>query len=180
MKTPLFTQARNLFLLASLGLFSSGLLALPEDRNLPIKVTAARMEWDNQSQQGVYQGGVEASQGELLLTAERVTLYRSEDGSLSQAIAETPDGRAYMRDLPDPNKPQVEAWARQVDYHPGEEKVVLTGQARLQQGEDIFQGHRLTYYLTTQDLVAEQAESESENPPRVEVILTPKTNAEEE
>lgn len=167
------TFLRHPLILLSLLLISSSLQALPEDRDKPVQVTAQRMEWHNERQIGIYRGDVEATQGELRLESQTLTLYRGPEGQLTQAVAETSDGLAYMRDLPNLEEPQVEAWAEHIDYHPAEEKIILTGQAKLLQGEDSFRGHRLTYHLTTQDLVAEQAESEDS---RIEVILTPKRN----
>jgi len=164
---------RNSLALVGLLLLSSSLQALPEDRDKPVQVTAQRMEWNNERQVGIYRGEVEANQGELRLESETLTLYRGPQGQLTQALAEASEGLAYMRDLPNLDEPEVEAWAETIDYHPAEEKIILTGQARLVQGEDSFRGHRLTYHLTTQDLVAEQAESEDS---RIEVILTPKRN----
>lgn len=157
------------FLLASF--LAVPALALPEDRDKPVQVNAQRMEWHNQRQQGVYQGEVIATQGELRLEAATLTLFRGPEGELTRALAEAGDSLAYMRDLPELDEPEVEAWAESIDYHPAEDKIILTGQARLVQGEDSFRGHRLTYHLTTQDLEAEQAETGES---RIEVILTPK------
>jgi len=169
--TSLINLLRPTGRLLSLLLISFHLHALPEDRDQPVQVSAERMEWHNQRQTGIYLGEVEASQGELRLESESLTLFRGPDGQLIQALAESSDGLAYMRDLPSLDEPQVEAWAHSIDYHPAEEKIILTGQAKLIQGNDSFRGHRLTYFLTSQDLTAEQAEDKDS---RIEVILTPK------
>lgn len=145
--------------------------ALPEDREKPIQVQAQRMVWDNQQQQATYSGQVEVIQGQLLLQSEHLQLNRNADGSLRQASATSPGGEAYMSDLPKPDAEKVEAWAETIDYLPEEERVVLTGNARLLQGSDSFRGHRLTYHLTNQNVQAEQSGSDS---PRVEVIFTPR------
>ncbi|MDR9467346.1 lipopolysaccharide transport periplasmic protein LptA [Marinospirillum sp.] len=171
--TPIALLLRNTLPLLALLFLSNSLQALPEDRDKPVQVSAQRMEWHNERQVGVYQGDVEASQGELRLEATTLTLYRAPQGQLDRLLAEGSEDLAYMRDRPDLEQPQVEAWAESIDYHPAEEKVILSGQAHLRQGEDNFRGHRLTYHLTTQDLVAEQAESEDS---KIEVILTPKRN----
>ena len=161
------------FVLVGALCVSHSVFALPEDRDKPVQVNANQMEWQQQQQQGIYRGEVVATQGELRLESDRLTLFRGEDGQLSRALAEADQGLAYMRDLPELGQPQVEAWAERIDYHPADELLILTGQAHLRQGEDSFRGHRLVYHLTTQDLEAEQdAGGES----RIEVILTPKRN----
>ncbi len=76
-----------------------------------------------------------------------------------------------MSDLPKADAEKVEAWAETIDYLPEEQRVVLTGNARLVQGTDSFRGHRLTYHLTSQNVEAEQDGSDSS---RVEVIFTPR------
>ncbi len=152
------------------GLASSSVWALPEDRDRPIQVNAASMQWLNEQQKGVYQGEVVATQGELRLEADRLTLFRGQAGTLSRVLAENEQGLAYMRDLPEQDQPQVEAWAERIDYNPTDETLILTGQAHLVQGEDSFRGHQLTYHLTTQDLQAKQDQGSEQ---RIEVILSP-------
>lgn len=159
-----------LFCLMALGC-SSAALALPEDREKPIQVNAQRMEWNNQQQLATYTGQVEVVQGELQLKSEQLQLQRGAQGELTRAEARSPGSLAYMRDLADINEPEVEAWAETIDYQPAAEQVILTGNARLTQGQDSFRGHRLIYNLTTQDIRAEQAATDA---PRVEVILTPR------
>lgn len=157
-------------LVLSLLIISTQALALPEDRTLPLQVQAQRMQWDNQQQQATYQGDVEVHQGELVIKSAKLVLIRTRTGELSQALATTPQGQAYMRDRPDTAKPQVEAWAESIDYLPANNLITLTGQAKLTQGADSFTGHKLTYNLITQDLQAEQKNTQDS---RVEVILTP-------
>ncbi|WP_416884996.1 lipopolysaccharide transport periplasmic protein LptA [Marinospirillum sp.] len=156
----------------SLSLIASQALALPEDREAPIRVQAQQMDWQQQTQTATYRGDVEVTQGELKIEASELRLIRGAQGELQQAIAQGQTPLAYMRDLPQLDQPIVEAWAEVIDYHPASETLTLTGRARLIQGEDEFQGHRLVYHLTTQDLQAEQA-PESSPASRVEIILTP-------
>ncbi|SFX02140.1 lipopolysaccharide transport periplasmic protein LptA [Marinospirillum alkaliphilum] len=158
-------------LLSLLLAYSSLTLALPEDREKPVQVQSERMQWNNQQQLATYTGQVEVTQGELKIKAELLELHRGEDGALERATASSPGELAYMRDRPRAEEPKVEAWAETIDYQPAQDRVVLTGNARLVQGEDSFRGHRLTYNLLSQDIQAEQAESDAG---RVEVILTPR------
>jgi len=158
------------FLLLALAFIVTEAKALPEDRELPLQVKAQSMQWNNQQQQATYQGNVEVHQGELVIEAANLKILRTTTGELKQAVATTPQGQAYMRDLPDPIKPEVEAWGEVIDYLPSQDLVILTGKARLIQGADSFTGHQLTYNLITQDI---QAEQKSSSDTRVEVILTP-------
>ena len=169
MRIPFFATASLLLALA--GLTAGSALALPEDREKPIRVHAERMQWLNEQQQGVYQGEVVATQGELRLEADQLTLFRSEAGTLSRLLAENQQGLAYMRDLPEAGQPEVEARAERIDYNPAEETLILTGQAHLSRGEDSFRGHQLTYHLTSQNLQAERATTDDQ---RIEVILSPR------
>jgi len=158
------------FLLLALAFIVTEAKALPADRELPLQVKAQTMRWNNQAQQATYQGDVEVHQGELLIEAANLKILRTTTGELKQAVATTPQGQAYMRDLPDPIKPEVEAWGEVIDYLPSQDLVILTGKARLIQGTDSFTSHKLVYNLVTQDIQAEQKPSSDT---RVEVILTP-------
>lgn len=153
-------------------LCSNLLLALPEDRNLPLQIQAQRMTWQHQQQLAVYAGQVDAQQGELHLQSEVLNLYRNQQGDILRIIARSEGAQAYLRDIPDPEQGQLEAWAEEIDYHPQEQRLVLTGQARILQGQDQFRGHRLVYQLDTQDIQASQSEDGSSE--RIEIILSPR------
>ncbi len=170
LKSAYLINKLTLCLFITTFFISSQALAVPEDRELPMQVQANRMQWDNQQQQATYQGNVEVHQGELVIKSASLKIVRSSTGELKQAIASTPKGQAYMRDLPDPIEPEVEAWGETIDYLPAQNLVILTGKARLIQGTDSFTGHKLTYNLISQDIQGEQKNSSDS---RVEVILTP-------
>lgn len=158
------------FLLLLILFISSPVAALPHDRQQPLKVEAQQMQWNNQQQLATYKGEVELQQGELLLQAEQLDIKRNAQGQLEQAIASKPKGQAYMRDLPDAKQPAVEAWGETIHYLPIKHLIILTGKAKLTRGKDSFAGHKLTYNLITQDIQAEQKNTQDS---RVEVILTP-------
>ncbi len=155
------------------ALLSLPLQALPEDREQPVRVESRQMQWNNQAQKARYSGDVIATQGELRIESEVMTLERNPQGELSRALAEasSSDQLAYFRDLPSLDQAQIEGWAETIDYHPAEDRLILTGQARLIQGEDLIQGHQLIYHLTSQDIEAQQADTP--DAPRVEMIFTP-------
>lgn len=168
-----FFKTRLALALLLLVFISHQAVALPEDRELPLSVAAQQMQWNNQAQRATYQGQVELHQGELLLKSAQLEIQRNAAGELEQAIATQPKGQAYLRDLPDAAKPEVEAWGESIDYLPSKNLVILTGKAHLTQGNDSFTGHKLTYNLVTQDI---QAEQKSSSDARVEIILTPATS----
>lgn len=158
----------------SLVLVSFPVLALETDRELSIEISAQQMSWNNQHQLAVYQGQVEATQGELLLQSDKLEIMRNQQGHLSEAKASNQAGLAYLRDLPQLTEPPVEAWAEQLHYLPEKNLVILTGQAKLVQGKNSFTGHKLTYNLVTQDLQATQQEGVNNPDTRVKAIFTPK------
>lgn len=173
---PKFTYRLALLFVASLFVSISS-LALEEDRQLAIEVAAQQMSWDNQQQQATYTGDVEASQGELLILAEQLLVTLNEEGELKQAIATNQQDLAYMRDLPQPDEPEIEAWGQTIHFLAEQDLVVITGQAKLVQGKDRFTGHKLTYNLVTQAINAEQEANNNNPKDRVKVIFTPKEKA---
>lgn len=157
----------------SLAIFATQSWALPADRQAPIEVQADKMTWTQNNQTARYQGNVDIQQGELHLTSEQLTLTRNAQGKLDTLEATGEDALAYFRDLPSPNKPPVEAWANTIHYDTAAGRIRLEGNARLTQGEDTIEGHKLTYDLSTQDIKAEQGQAQE----RVKIILTPNTSS---
>lgn len=151
--------------------------ALEEDRQLAIEVNAEQMSWNNKQQLASYLGQVEATQGELLLKSDLLKIMRNNQGELKQALASNNKGLAYMRDLPQLEEPEVEAWAEEINFLAEENLVILTGKARLIQGTNSFTGHKLTYNLVTQDMQASQKANTANQQERVKAIFTPKQDS---
>lgn len=117
--------------------------ALSTDSDEPITIEANRAERDNRERVMVYEGDVIIEQGTLRIIGERVVVHFDEDDETTKMIATgTP---AHIRQLPEGADSYREAWANEVEYRIDEQQVVLTGQARYEEGGDQVRAQRLVY-----------------------------------
>ncbi|HCK81985.1 MAG TPA: lipopolysaccharide transport periplasmic protein LptA [Candidatus Competibacter sp.] len=119
-------------------------VALPEDRNQPIKLEAGRGQLDQKTGVSVYEGNVVISQGSMRLTADTATIYVKDNSFQKMDATGNP---ATLRYQPAADKPEIQGASKRVEYDVGSGKVVLTGGVRVVQGQDTFNGERLEYDL---------------------------------
>jgi lipopolysaccharide export system protein LptA len=119
-------------------------VALESDMRKPIDVSSDRMDIDDNSGKSVYRGNVRLRQGTLSLTAGTLTVIQSPgEGKSSKIIAE---GRpAILRQIKDGTKEQIEGRANRMEYTVNSKLLVMTGNASLRQGGEIFKSDRIVY-----------------------------------
>jgi lipopolysaccharide export system protein LptA len=79
--TNRYTRSMKLLvgtLALGLSLFAALTQALPEDRDLPMRITADKAERDDISGVTIYTGNVVLIQGTLKLESEKLTIYHAE------------------------------------------------------------------------------------------------------
>jgi lipopolysaccharide export system protein LptA len=144
------------------------LLALPDDRNQPIQLEADRAQLDQRTGISVYQGNVVITQGSMRLTADNVTIYL-QDGNFQRM--EAVGKPVTLRYKPAVNTEEINGVSKRVEYNAITAQVVMTTNAKITQGQDIFIGDRIEYDLK-EDLVKAQGTPEGG---RIQFILQPKT-----
>lgn len=167
-------KSRFLSLSTALGflvcLSMSGVVALPEDRNQPIRITADSAVRDEQLGETRYLGSVELTQGSLRIIAD--TLILQHQGTETQLITAT-GSPASLRQTPEPQSAPVQATARKIEFNQSEDKVTLTDDARIEQDGAIVTGAVIDYVLTEQRVTATGAPSEQNSGQRVEMVIPP-------
>jgi lipopolysaccharide export system protein LptA len=146
-------------LVAALALPSAA-LALPEDREQPIEIEADRAELDDATGRAVYSGSVRLDQGTLRVTADRLEI-QTDRARVTRITAEgAEDGEpARYRQIPREGEQPVRASADTIVYDTTTETIELSGDARLEQAEDRFEGDRISYDLRTRKVAAEAGRS---------------------
>ena len=146
-------------LVAALAL-PCGSAALPEDREQPIEIEADRAELDDATGRAVYSGSVRLDQGTLRVTADRLEI-RTDRARVTRITAEgAEDGEpARYRQIPREGEQPVRASAETIVYDTTTETIELSGDARLEQAEDRFEGDRISYDLRTRKVAAEAGRS---------------------
>lgn len=113
------------------------------DSSLPVEVTADQLSVDQSSGLAVFDGNVLVVQGDLRMSAGRVTVeYTTEEtaqNTISRLIAE--DGVTFVT-------PGEAAESADAVYSIEENSVVLTGEVLLTQGQNAISGEKLTLDLT--------------------------------
>ena len=168
----LFFIARNI-LFAAAVLIPSALLAAPSaDSNEPINIEANRMVSQENDNSVVFLGNVEAKQGKLTIRTDEMTVFYSEAKAGKDKKTST-----QMEKLICKNNVKItqEDWlgtGDRMDYFAKERKVVLSGNAKAWQGQNMVAGKTIIYYLDEKRSIVEQDESTKG---RVKAVLHPES-----
>ena len=119
-------------------------VALPEDRNQPIQLEASRGQIDQKTGVSVYEGNVVISQGSMRLNADVATIHIKDGGFQRMEATGNPVNLRYR---PTADKPEILGASQRVEYDVAGAKVIMSGNARLTQGQDVFTGDRVEYDL---------------------------------
>ena len=148
------------------GLLTTTSVALPEDSEQPIHITADQALRNEKEGLTVYKGNVELEQGSLHITADRITIYRIVEEADKIVARGSP---ALLRQKPDPNKGPVEARAQIIEYYKIEARVHLARDASIEQDGSRVTGETIDYYIDQQLVKAGSDRTEEDS--RVEVII---------
>jgi lipopolysaccharide export system protein LptA len=133
-------------MLALLPTFSS---ALESDREHPIRIQADAAIVDETNGSSVYKGNVIITQGTLEVTANEVEIFTAA-GEVIQIIATTDKDSellAHYQQQINESMEMVVADAQKITYLIQEERLHLSGDARLKKVQDVFTGQLLSYDL---------------------------------
>lgn len=153
-------------LLCLLALLPTIALALPEDSQQPVQVTADSARFDEGTGEAVYRGRVMTRQGTLEVRGDTLTLKVNSEGELQNAL--TVGKPAHYQQKVDPAKGLVTANANEILYDNTTGVVTLTGNATLKQDGASFSGPRIVYSTTRK-----QVEASSDGNQRVQLVFPP-------
>ncbi|WP_295798742.1 lipopolysaccharide transport periplasmic protein LptA [uncultured Microbulbifer sp.] len=155
-------------LLASL-LFSLNALALPNDREQPVKVSADNLEANRSKNLSVYSGNVVITQGSLQIRADRVEVHGNAQGEINRVVA---TGRpAHFQQQVEESTNPVKAKAKRIEFLVGSDSLQLTGEAHVDRDGNTLSAERIDYDLKSEQMKA-QGRSNKE---RVEMIWKPES-----
>ena len=163
-----YTRKALLVTSAFLALTSSGVLAAESSE--PINIEANRMISQENENSVVFIGKVEAKQGKLTIRSDEMTVYYTE----SKAGKEKKTS-SQMEKLICKNNVQItqDDWlgtGDRMDYFAKERKVILSGNAKTWQGQNMVSGKTIIYYLDEKRSIVEQDEGSKG---RVKAVLHP-------
>ncbi len=145
-------------------------LALPDDAEQPIKISADQAVRDEKEGVTIYSGNVRMSQGSLQLEADKITVFRVVDEADRIVAVGKP---AHLQQQPAADQAPVHAHAGVIEYLQREERVKLREDARLEQDGSIFTGEFIDYKLAEQRVRATSDKGREDS--RVEVVIPART-----
>lgn len=149
-----------------LGLLTSALAgAQPPDREQPISIRSDRADYA--AGKGVYEGNVIIEQGSLYITADRVTVFE-ENQTVERLVAHGKPARFHQTDTDE----ELRASANTVEYHVGEEQIVLLRNATVDRAGSEIHGNRIVYDSRKKTVSAEGDAQSADG--RVKMILQPR------
>lgn len=155
-----------------LGGFSSTLLALESDREQPIHISSDTAERNEKKGITTYLGSVQMDQGTMRITADKVVIY-SVNNEISRVIAT--GNRAVYQQIPEPDKEMVIAKGLTIEYMLDTEKLHITENASLRQGDGTtLTGKQIDYDMKT-SVVKAQGNKSTTNPDRIHMTIPPKS-----
>lgn len=160
------------FALCLLTLLPALSYALETDRDQPIRIQADAAVVDETDGSSVYRGNVVITQGTLKITADEVEVFTA-DSDVIQITAMTDNDSevlAHYQQQSNENMDMVVADARKITYLVQEERLHLSGDARLQQAQDEFNG-QLLYYDLGRGIVNLESSGDSD---KVNVTINPR------
>lgn len=145
---------------------STQALALPDDRDQPIRIEADEALRDEKQGFTRYEGNVKMDQGSLHIEADQITVYHDEQ----QADRILARGKpAKLQQQPALDKAPVKARAEIIEYHKAEDRVQLRQNAHIEQDGSIVTGDSIDYFISEQLVRADSDKSRGEG--RVQVVI---------
>lgn len=126
------------------GFWSINSVALPDDRDQPIHITADTASINDKTGITTYKGNVVITQGSILIEGDHVDMYRGDDGVEKMIAKGTP---AHFRQQPEVDSAFSDAWGLHILYMIDDEKLTITQQAKVVQEQDTFTGEKIIYDL---------------------------------
>ena len=166
----------NKLAVISLSVIASYAVALPDDWQKEMTILSDSAEIDRRAGTVVYEGNVVLTQGTLKIEADRLMILRNGD-TLEKAVAEG-DRARYQQQI-EVGKPLTTALGNRIDYYTSERRIIITGDAELEQEGNIFSGERITYDMATETVRADGNTAESstdstdEDSGRIKVVIQP-------
>jgi lipopolysaccharide export system protein LptA len=153
-------------------------------KDLPLHITAARLEADQKERLITFSGQVKATYGDNILYAEQLRVYYEPPAAGSKPAAASPQEKKDASPLGDLGGEKINrivasggvrfvqedkvATGQEATFYRAKEEVVLTGNPQVWRGENSLKGERIVFNLQTNKVTVESSPRK-----RVEAHLYP-------
>ncbi len=152
-------------LIGLIAILCSPVFALSDDRSKPIQITSDTSLHNDKTGVTTYTGNVRITQGSMVITGDIVKIITA-NRKFTKAIVNGKPGT--LRQRTDEGK-EVKARAEHMEYHAANQKIVLRGNAELQQDANRFASEDIVYQTDTGIVEAGKPDGSS----RVEITIMP-------
>lgn len=165
----LFNKKLTLLAIFTL-LFMSCIAANAQDSDEPIHIEADRMISQEDANSVVFIGNVDAKQGDVTIRSDEMTVYYTQQKNSSGKKGSSQVHRLICKKNVEVVQEDWLGTGNRMDYFAKDRKVILTGNAKAWQGQNMVTGKTITYYLDEKRSIVEQDQSK---PGRVKAVLHP-------
>ena len=131
--------------------------AAPQTKDDVVHIVSDRLEAYERQRQVVFIGNVVAKQGELTILGDRVTIFylEGENPESNDEGLGTKIDRIMVEGSVRITQKNVVATGERAVYFDEENKVVLTGEPKVQQDKNFIQGDKITLFLDSEKSIVE-------------------------
>lgn len=133
----------------------------------PIVITSNKMEGSKKESIVIFTGNVIAKKEDSTQHADKMEVYLDEKGEKVERIISTGNVKIVMQD-------GRTGTSQRAEYYDEEQKIILIGNAKVWQEENVVTGSRITIYLAEDRSIVESGGQE-----KVKAIFYPKKETEE-
>lgn len=125
--------------------------ALKSDSSQPINIVSNEQFADLKENKAVFSGNVEATQGSIIIKADKAEIKRNDNGSL-KSVKTFGHPTTFKQDQDDGKV--IRSQSSSIEYYPQDNLIVLTGRATIWQDNSHVNGEKIEYNTLTQKLKA--------------------------
>lgn len=136
----------------------------------PIHIEADRMVSQEEANSVVFIGNVDASQGKVTIRADEMTVYYSQADKAKPKSQSNKVKKMICRGNVEITQGDWLGTGNRMDYLAKDRMVILTGDAKAWQGQNMVSGKTIIYYLDEKRSIVKQDRSK---PGRVKAVIHP-------
>jgi len=144
-----------------------------DDASTPIHIEADRMISQEQDNSVVFIGNVDAKQGGITIRADEMTVYYTQSDKTKGKSSAGQVSKLVCKKNVEITQDDWLGTGNRMDYLAKERKVILSGDAKAWQGQNMVSGKTIIYYLDDKRSIVEQDKTKSG---RVKAVIHPESD----